>query len=111
MLCREGGAQQQFFSLPANPTLSTAAPLWASVARDGTCSGSLPALQREEFFRLYERCVASGLRARVEIRNCAGFQELTLSCRLQASPIANVAPRARRRRRRRRRRGSEYPLP
>jgi hypothetical protein len=67
-LCREGGIQQQSFPLPANPTLSTAAPSWASVVRDGTSSGSPPALQREEFFRLYERCVASGLRARVEIK-------------------------------------------
>ncbi len=104
-LCREGGIQQQSFPLPANPTLSTAAPSWASVVRDGTSSGSLPALQREEFFRLYERCVASGLRARVEIRNGSGFQEVTLSCCLQTSSNANVAPRARRRRHRQRRAG------
>jgi hypothetical protein len=92
------------------PSWASVAPSWASVVRDGTCSGNPPA-QRDDFFRLYERCVASGLRARVEIRNCSGFQEITLSCRLQATPHAIGAPRARRRRRRRRRRGSEYPLP
>jgi hypothetical protein len=103
-LLREGGSQS--IPLPADPMLSTVAPSWASAVRDGTCSGNPPAAsQKDDFFRLYERCVASGLRARVEIRNCSGFQEMTLSCRLQATPHAIGAPRARHCR------GSEYPLP
>ncbi len=58
-LCREGGTQQQSIPQPADPTLSTAAPSWASVIRDGTSSGSSPTSPREEFFRLYKRCAAS----------------------------------------------------
>jgi hypothetical protein len=101
-LLREGGSQS--IPLPANPMLSTVAPSWASAVRDGTCSGNPPAAsQKDDFFCLYKRCVASGLRARVEIRNCSGFQEITLSCRLQATPHAIGASRAHR--------GSEYPLP
>jgi hypothetical protein len=89
--------------------ISTAAPSWTSAVRNGMSSGSPPTSQREEFFRLYERCIASGLHACLEIRNGTGFQEISLSCRLQSTPIAIVAPRARRRQHRRH--GSEYPLP
>jgi hypothetical protein len=87
-LCREGGTQLQSVPLPADPTLSTPSPSWTSVVRDGTSSGSPPASQREEFFCLYECCVASGLRAHVKIRNGTGFQEIPLSCCLQTTPIA-----------------------
>lgn len=107
-LRRGGNTQQQYATLPAgsDPSLSSAAPSWARVVRDGASATSLPPLSpREDFFRLYELCVANGFSARVAIRSAAGTQEITLSCRLRAPATiltAQAAPRRRRRRRRRR---------
>jgi hypothetical protein len=113
-LRRGGDKQQQYTTLPAgsDPSLSSTAPSWARVVRDGASATSQPPLPqaalspREDFFRLYELCVANGFSARVAIRSAAGTQEITLSCRLRAPAtilIAQVAPRRRRRRHRRRR--------
>jgi hypothetical protein len=94
-------------TLPAgsDPSLSSAAPSWARVVRDGVNATSLP-LQfspREDFFHLYELCVANGFTARVAIRSASGSQEISLSCRLRAPPSNIPAQTAQRRRRRRRR--------
>jgi hypothetical protein len=53
---------------------------------------------REEFFRLYELCVAIGFAARVAIRSAAGTQEISLSCCFRATPSSTSAPVAQRRR-------------
>jgi hypothetical protein len=108
-LRRGGDRQQQYTTLPAgsDPSLSSAAPSWARVVRDGASATSQPPLPqaalslREDFFHLYELCVANGFSARVAIRSAAGTQEMMLSCRLRAPATiltAEVAPRCRRRR-------------
>ncbi len=91
-----GGSQQQHTTLPAdpNPSLSSTVPSWASVVRDGVSASSL-LLQavltpREDFFCLYELCIANGLTAYVAIISTAGTQEKKLSCHLQA-PSTSIA--------------------
>jgi hypothetical protein len=91
-LNREGGTQQQPTSLPADPSLSSAASSWASLVRDRMSASSSPTSLREDFFHLYERYVTSGLRARVAIRKAAGLQEILLSYRLQPSLIVIAVP-------------------
>jgi hypothetical protein len=61
----------------------------------------LPQLQQlQTSLPLYSRCVSSGLKARINISNNAGLQEITLTCQLSA---AVAITRGRRRRRTRRR--------
>jgi hypothetical protein len=89
---RKGGDRQQYTTLPAgsNPLLSSAAPSWARVVRDGVSATSQPpqaALSpREEFFSLHELCITTGFTARVTIHSAAGTQESSLSCRVRAPP-------------------------
>jgi hypothetical protein len=62
---RKGGDRQQCTTLPAgsDPSLSSAAPSWARVVRDGESATSQPPQSsfspREDFFRLYELCIAN----------------------------------------------------
>jgi hypothetical protein len=93
-----GGSWQQHTSLPAdpNPSLSSTAPSWASVVRDGVSANS-PLLQavltpRKDFFCLYELCIVNGLTAHVAIISTTGTQEKTLSCHLQAPSTSIAAP-------------------
>jgi hypothetical protein len=102
-LRRGGDTQQQYATLPAgsDPSLSSAAPSWARVVRDGASATSQPPLSlREDFFRLYELCVANGFSAHVAIRSAAGTQEITLSCQLRAPATILTAQAAQRRRHR-----------
>ncbi len=109
---RRGGDRQQFTTLPAvsDPSLSSAAPSWARVVRDGASVTSQPPhpqstlSPKEDFLRLYGLCVANGFTARVAIHSAAGNQEITLSCRLRVPSTSMTAQVARRRRQRRRRR-------
>jgi hypothetical protein len=97
--------------------LSCAGPPWASVVRDGAQPRSSPpisppiplstptaAVTRDELLALYERCVASGLKARFAVRYVAGVQEASLTCSLSPPISATNAPTIKRRRRRHRRR-------
>jgi hypothetical protein len=88
-------------TLPINRPTSNPAPSWASVVRDGACA-NLSAVSRQDFLALYERCSDSGLRTRLILRHQAGGHEITISCRLSASPSdANTHSDSRRRRRQR----------
>jgi hypothetical protein len=95
--------------------VSCAGPTWASIVRDGAqprpsppisppISPSTPTatVTRDEFFALYERCVASGLKARFAVRYIAGMQEASLTCSLLPPISAINAPTTKRRRRRHR---------
>jgi hypothetical protein len=55
----------------------------------------------EDFFTLYEQCVASRFKARATISYATGCQEISLSCFLLLSSLAPVAPAAKRRHRHR----------
>ncbi len=55
----------------------------------------MPTSLRKDFFHLHEHCIVRGLGDRVAIWNALGHQEISLSCRLQSSPIIIAAPLAR----------------
>ncbi len=59
-------------------------------------SSSTPTVTRGDFVALYERCVASGLKARVTICYTAGQHEVCITCLLSPSPSATVGLTARR---------------
>ncbi len=94
------------------PYSSPRAPTWASVVRgEGaravktTSPSQQPAVIAADFTTLYDRCLASGLKARVVFSHAAGRQTLTVSCSFPAPAETSVATgRCRRRHRRRRRR-------
>jgi hypothetical protein len=90
--------------LPGNRTVSNPAPSWASIVRDGVRANTNPAVSRQDFLALYERCIDSGLRTRIVIRHQDGSHEISISCRLSAPPVDAHAPAYARRRRRRRKR-------
>jgi hypothetical protein len=85
--------------------------MWASVVRGGmcasveepTCPTAQPAVSTADFSALYERCLASGFKARLMFSHAAGLQVFTVSCRLPTttSPAATAWKRRRRRRRQR----------
>jgi hypothetical protein len=92
---------------------SPCAPTWASVVRgDGACAvkssspAQQPAVLAAEFTALYDRCLASGLKARVVLNYAAGRQTFTVSCSFPV-PAETSAAAGRRhcRHRRHRRRG------
>ncbi len=89
---RKGGDRQQYTTLPAgsNPSLSSAAPYWARVVRDGLNTIRRPPQPtfslREELFQLYELCVATDFSANVAIRSAASSQVISRSCWLRAPP-------------------------
>jgi hypothetical protein len=97
-----GSSLSHYLPTPHSPLRPPRGPVLYEMG----CAPAIPLLLHRE-----RNCVASRLRARVEIQNGSGFQEITLSCRLQATPHAIGAPRACRRCRQCRRRGSKYPLP
>ncbi len=104
---RPAGCQPSTPSSPC-PHTSQGPPTWASVAsgeacarvEKNTCPGSV--VTAAEFSALYERCMASGLKARLVISHAAGCQAITVSCSLPV--LAKTAAAAGRRRYRRRRR-------
>jgi hypothetical protein len=71
------------------------------------CPGSQPAVvSAADFSALYQRCVASGLIASMNIKHAAGCQIFTVTCNIPVPAATdNTAGRRRRRRRRRQRRG------
>jgi hypothetical protein len=89
------------------------APTWASVVRgEGTCAVEnsrplqQPAVTVADFSALYDKCSASGLKARMVFSHAAGRQMLSIMCTFPAlAEIADVAGKRRRHHRRRRRRG------
>ncbi len=90
--------------LPGNRTVSNPAPSWASIVRDGARANMNPAVSRQDFLALYERCIDSGLRTRIVFRHQDSSHEISISCRLCAPPVDAHAPANTRRRRRRRKR-------
>jgi hypothetical protein len=88
--------------LPGNHTVTNPGSSWASVVRDGARAYHKPAVSRQDFLALYERCIDSGLRARIVFRHQAGSREVLISCRLCAPPPETCAPANASRRRRRR---------
>jgi hypothetical protein len=120
-----GKARNQLTVTSSRPSTSPSSPTWASVvrgeAREGipACSGSQPAaLSVAEFSALYERCVASGLKASVSFRHAAGVQVITVTCNVPVPAATDTAAGRRRRRRRHKRRrrraataGRQEPVP
>jgi hypothetical protein len=106
---RPAGCQLSTPSSP-HPHTSLGPPMWASVAsgeacarmEKNTCPGSV--VTAAEFAALYERCMVSGLKARLVISHAAGCQAITVSCSLPV-PAETAAAAGRRCHHRRRRRG------
>ncbi len=91
------------------PPNSPDSPTWASVARGKgaravkqSCPVQQPAVIAADFTVLFDRCLASGLKARLIFSHAAGHQVLTVTCNLPA-PAVNLAAAGKRRRRHRRR--------
>jgi hypothetical protein len=107
-----GQATRQLLHLTPRPPTSPGSLTWANVARgtvragESTCPRHQPAVTASDFTALYDRCLASGLKARVTFNYAAGTQVLTVSCNLPAPAASSTAAGKHRRRRcRRRRRG------
>jgi hypothetical protein len=108
-----GTAGTQLTHTSSRPSTSPGSPTWASVvrgeARKGlpACSGSQrAAISAADFSALYQRCVASGLKASVNFSHAAEVQVLTVTCNVPDPAATDTAAgRHRRRRPRRRRRG------
>jgi hypothetical protein len=109
-----GQAKRQVANRSPPHTTSLASPTWASVVRGGVasnvgvpaCPRPLPSVSAADFSALYERCMKSGLKARVSFHHAAGQQTATITCVLSASATsAATAGKRRRQRRRRARRG------
>jgi hypothetical protein len=86
--CRLAGTQH----LPGSHTVSNPAPTWASIVRDGARANTKPAVSRQDFLALYERCVDSGLRSRIIFHDQAGYHEISISCCLSTPPSEPHAP-------------------
>jgi hypothetical protein len=97
----------QLFNPSPCPHTSLDPPTWASVARgdvytrveEATCTGPPPAITAAEFSWLFERCMASGLKARLVTNHMAGCQTITVTCTLPVT-AENATAAGRRRRRR-----------
>jgi hypothetical protein len=103
--------------LPTSQVSPTAT--WANVVRGGACARvegpacPTPAVSTPDFQSLYERCLASGFKARVIFNHVAGLQTATVSCSLPSCSLPSsssnaataVNPSRCRCHRRRRRRG------
>ncbi len=73
-------------------------PSWADVVRNGTCLKPSPPVvtsSTTDFVAFYDRCISSGLKARISLSNSSGVQEVTLTCHFLSSLAS--APRHRRR--------------
>jgi hypothetical protein len=68
-------------------------PTWVDVVQNGTSSSPPPlsitavtsAAATADFLALYERCVTNGLKARLNISNTAGLQEISITCQVPAA--------------------------
>jgi hypothetical protein len=88
---------QQLIS-PRHPFPSHTAPTWASVARGGAVARIQPASSTtppstftpDDVIAFYRQCVATGLLARLTVRNCAGYEEVNLCCHFPLSPNWNA---------------------
>jgi hypothetical protein len=72
------------------------------VVHNGTCLKPSPPVvtsSTTDFLEFYDRCISSGLKARISLSNSSGVQEVTLTCHFPSSLAS--APRRRRRPRRR----------
>jgi hypothetical protein len=100
------GTQQQTNStLSADHLSSSAALSWASNVRGEArvitqlqpqFTATMTAT-RDDFFMLYDCCVACGILASVGLRHSAGLQEIYISCSLPMPNIASIAPAVKRR--------------
>jgi hypothetical protein len=104
------GSQLTNTNTSPRPSTSLGSPTWASVVRGEArrekpaCPEPQPAvITAADFSALYQRCMASSLKARVIISHAAGCQVLTVSCSIPVPAVTDTA--AGRRHRRRRRRG------
>jgi hypothetical protein len=81
-------------SIPASSPFSSEAPSWAGIVQDVVCTSFPPlsAVTRCKFLILHERCVATGLRARITTRHHVGSQEVIISCCLIVSTVAALTP-------------------
>jgi hypothetical protein len=75
------------------------APMWASVVRgegscvvENTCLQQQPAVTTADFTALYDRCLASGLKARVVFSYVDGHQTLSISCTFPAPASSPPLP-------------------
>jgi hypothetical protein len=102
-----GQAGYQLLKAPSRPVTSLIFPTatWASVVRGSEDEPARfkpqPAVSTAEFSALYERCLASGPKARVVFSHAAGMQTVTITCSLpttSATDATVVRPRRRRRR-------------
>ncbi len=86
---------------PSSRPLLRLPPSWASIVQGDAHAAAPPAISRQDFLALYERCITSGLRSRIVFRHQAGSHEISISCRLSAPPTDAHASAAERRRRHR----------
>jgi hypothetical protein len=99
----------QLLNSPPRPHTSLGTPMWASVAKGDvltrvektTCPGQ--AVTAAEFSALYERCMASGLKAHLVVSHAAGCQAITVSCSIPVLAVTATAAGRRRHCRRHRR--------
>jgi hypothetical protein len=103
-----GPARCQLTTSPSpRPLTSQGSPTWASVVRGeacpsvekATCPGSQPAVTAADFSALYQRCMASGLKARTVISHAAGCQIFTVSCNIPVPAMTKTVTGRRRCRR------------
>jgi hypothetical protein len=105
-----GPAGCQLQKAPSRPATSRISPsaTWASVVRgsegEPACFKPQPVVSTAEFSALYERCLASGLKARMFFSHAAGMQIVTVTCSLPTTSATDATVVRRRRRRRRHRR-------
>jgi hypothetical protein len=78
-------------TLPGSHPITTPAPTWASIVRDGALAIHT-AVSRQDFLALFERCVDSDLRTHLILRHQAGSNKITISCRLSAPTSDASAP-------------------
>jgi hypothetical protein len=109
-----GPAPRQLTLPTPRPSTSPGSPTWASVARgvagvragEPSCPRQPPTVSAADFTELYDRCLASGLKARIIFNHAAGRQTLTVTCHLSSPAVTTAATGKSRRRHRRRRRRS-----
>jgi hypothetical protein len=100
-------ALRQLPALQNNTGFGTSSPSWADVVRNGSrldtsppaATASASASTTADFLALYDRCISSGLKTRINLCNSAGVQEITLTCQIPSS-FASAPRRCRRPRRR-----------
>ncbi len=77
---------------------SSAAPSWTSIVSGRTCVSvqlqpkPIARATKGDFFALYERCVASGLQASINIHHSLTLQDKYISCSLPSPSPVGFAP-------------------